>query len=254
MSSKPHVATCPFCRGLHWHKYQYLELKLQTISRYTTIDKKNFASWGEEIADLLVLTGNEMDTFFRDMYDCPNFHTDSIFLSVSKEKEDWDIKEYRKVFEPYYLLSENKISIGYGLGLKSDITPFSKFSKRQPSWWRAYNKIKHEHYDHLRKGNLRNLLNILGGLLILNALHFCSSYYLAVIGKIGSFYMGTNYANPRYHLVSSLLTSKIGVGILGRNTVITTPIFQFIYRTDENAYPGNTPFIDLPRPESLRFS
>jgi len=88
MSTPPHESSCPFYKGLHWHKYLYLENKLIDISKYITVDKKNFTAWGEELADLLVLIGNEMDTFFRDMYDCPYFHTDPNYLSIRKHKQN----------------------------------------------------------------------------------------------------------------------------------------------------------------------
>lgn len=248
MSTSPHESSCPFCKGLHWHKYLYLENKLIDISKYVTVDKKNFTAWGEELADLLVLIGNEMDTFFRDMFDCPYFQTDPNFLSIRKRKAKWTMREYRKVYEIYYELSENSLDFQLGLGGAYNISPFSKLSARRPSWWTAYNKIKHEHYDHLRKANLKNVVNCLGGLLILNALHLCSKHRLAINRLI-------KYQDPirqsaldiiidePARISNEILKSKIGTTIWEPSSFIETEIFRFDYRTDEDIGVSDSPII-----------
>ena len=50
--------------------------------------------------------------------------------------------------------------------------PFKTFSKDQsPDWWNAYNKVKHKWYDKLKVyGTLKNVIEALGGLFILNVL------------------------------------------------------------------------------------
>lgn len=48
-----------------------------------------------------------------------------------------------------------------------------------PSWWTAYNKVKHEYYRNLKdKATLGNVIDSLAGLLVLNALHKCSQEFL----------------------------------------------------------------------------
>ena len=141
MTIETHDDTCPFCRGLHWHKYNYLEQKMIEISRFITIDERNTSAWGEEIADLLVLIGNAMDIFFKDMYDCPNFSN-----SFPKEKQSINMKDYKKIYEQYYELSKNTVDFSFGLGKDHTLSPFTDFGTKTPVWWEAYNHIKHEYY------------------------------------------------------------------------------------------------------------
>lgn len=241
-----HLEICPFCRGLHWHTYQYLESKLVNISNVIVIDRKNHKAWGEELADLLVLTGNAMDTFFRNMYDCPNFKNDPNYLSIKKPKEKWDISDYRRVFEPYYELSKNVITAGYGLGDAQKIRPFSRFSERRPSWWSAYNKVKHEYYDHLPKANLRNVLNCLGGLLILNAIHLCSSRHLAKQGIIRSYLADYDSMLHPDYISERLLQSKIGATKHGTSICsFRTNVYRFIFRSDDTVKTDDPLLISL---------
>ena len=144
------------------------------ISKFITIDERNSGAWGEEIADLLVLTGNAMEIFFKDMYDCPNMS--DLF---SKPKHSIKMDDYKKIYEAYYELSKNSVSFSYGLGKDHTLTPFNDFGDTTPVWWTAYNHTKHEFYSSMEEANMGNLMNALGGLLILNSLHLCSSFFLA---------------------------------------------------------------------------
>jgi len=229
-----HIHECPFIKGLHWHKYRYLESKLVDVTKIVTLDEENYQSWGEGIADLLVLTGNAMDTFFKDMHDCPNIREDEIFKSINQPRNKWGITDYRKVYEPYYQLSKNPLLAQFGLGKEKSITPFENFACQKPEWWDAYNDTKHEFYSKMSEANLGNTLKCLGGLLILNALHLCSSYYLSLSGEFS--------ASPRIYgrlgdqtgYMRELTRSKIGISRWGRRCQIITQIFTFSYRVDEN--------------------
>ena len=146
LNEDDHRKTCPFCRGLHWHRFQSLESKLVDITKYVTLDETNSQTWGDEIADILVLTGNAMDTFFKDMRDCPNIREDENYLSINKPRKRWKIHDYQKVYEPYYELSQNSVYTGFGLGNAQTLLPFQNFSCIIPKWWTAYNTTKHEFY------------------------------------------------------------------------------------------------------------
>ena len=182
-----------------------------------------------------MLTGNSVDTFFRDMYDCFNFIDDRKYKSINKTKEKWDISDFRSVYESYYELSENKLDVNYPLGKMFTITPFSSFSERTPSWWSAYNKVKHEYYDSFYKANLKNVLNCLGALLILNALHLCSIRYLALQGIVKSYDydFDQNFTIDR-SIDQLLLQSKIGHSYFGFPLSINTKLFDFTYREEQN--------------------
>ena len=59
--------TCDFIRGKYWHTYKYLENIIIDVSKYITIDPDNDDTWSEVLASSLVLNGNAVDTFLRNM-------------------------------------------------------------------------------------------------------------------------------------------------------------------------------------------
>lgn len=242
MSKENHDKTCPFCRGMHWHKYQSLESKMVEITKYVTLDETNSQTWGVEIADILVLTGNAMDTFFRDMRDCPNIGEDENFLSINKPRKGWNIQDYQKVFERYYEISQNSVYTGFGLGNAQTLVPFKNFDVEIPKWWTAYNTTKHAFYSKMNEANLGNALNCLAGLLILNSLHLCSSYYLSINGKVSA--TRSSIADPS-HIQRELTRSKIGVTRWGGNYQIATPLFIFTYLRDETIDVSGPPLLDF---------
>lgn len=231
-----HKSECPFCRGLHWHKYEYLETKMIEISRYVTIDSKNSNTWGEEIADILVLTGNAMDTFFKDMYDCPNFMN----YHLKKYKKDLKLTDYQKIFEEYYQLSNNTVYVPFGLGKSQILAPFRDFKIKKPEWWDAYNATKHNFYSSMETSNLGNALQGLSGLLVLNMLHICSKWFLNWRHAI-SLEM-TQIKNP-LHTLNELTRSKIGVTRWAFPLTITTKLFNFSYLLDESVKVQDEPLV-----------
>lgn len=74
----------------------------------------------------------------------------------------------------------------------------------------------------------------LGGLLILNALHLCSSYYLSLSGKFSASPIIFGRLGDQTGYMRELTRSKIGISRWGRRCQIITQIFTFSYRVDEN--------------------
>ena len=51
-------------------------------------------------------------------------------------------------------------------------TPWDEWHNNEsPSWWRFYNKIKHERHQYYEEANLENVLNAMAGLFLL-VLHY----------------------------------------------------------------------------------
>jgi hypothetical protein len=51
-------------------------------------------------------------------------------------------------------------------------TPWKSWADdKNPDWWTHYNKVKHERNEHFNKATLRNVLNVLAGLLAVNYLY-----------------------------------------------------------------------------------
>lgn len=235
-----HLEKCPFNTGQTWYNYEYLETKLIETSRHLTIDPENYSTWSEALADILVLTGNSIDTFFRKMFECPYIIENKNFSRIKKPIDKRGIKEYKK-YESFYELSQNQVLIPGRIGASDILTPFESFNEgKSPCWWTAYNKVKHEYYDNLAKANLRNVLNGLGALLILQSLHMCSRRYLLLHGLIDDIrqsyrsrllpHMEDKYLpnDPQ------MLMSPIGTTLWGGSPTISTRLFVYRYRVDNN--------------------
>lgn len=191
----PNNHHCEFRRGMTWWTFTYLEERLTTLSRFVALSELNKKTWSEELASLLILSGSAMDTFFRNMNDCPYLKNKQSVLDmeirVQEHKEEggfpfWTVDEYRDGFNTIYEFSKNTIIAPFGLDKILKIQPFKAFSdKKVPEWWHAYNDLKHDYYKKIKKkATLNNVVNCMSGLLILNALHLCSQEYLCTHGMI----------------------------------------------------------------------
>jgi len=218
-------------RGRFLHTYEYLENSLIEASRYITIDPRNDKSWSEVLATLLVLNGNAVDTFFRNMIMCPNIKENKAFKEMKKKprkKKTWKISHFQKIIEPIHELSKNIIQVPFGLGTSQTITPFQDFSSKIPDWWNAYNHIKHDYYDNITEANLSNVVNSLGALLILHALHRCSRSYL-----INQFKILNEWTLSRAYTFEAL-NSDVGIleSFSNYRFYIVTNVFVFDYNVE----------------------
>ncbi len=238
--------TCNYLRGMNWHTYHYLDTRLNELSRYISFAPENRSTWSESLADLLILTGSAVDSFFRDMGGCPNIQSSPHYLRVQQQQQrvrrrrrpEWNINNFRDAYEPIYELSKNEVDVPFGLSCYGTIQPFIELgvpNDRIPDWWNAYNHLKHNYYDSLIEANLENVLNSLGGLLILNALHKCSQEYLIRRDLLKP--KGTRVTVEL--MVSEIKRSNIGYPpnsiAFGFGCNITTSVFSFNLRPDPSA-------------------
>lgn len=225
--------SCSFLRGKNWHTYTYLENRLLETSRFITLTPSNLCTWSENLADLLILTGSAVDTFFRDMRLCPNVSTCKEVIDVEKrvkeeKRKNWDVGDFMEAYEPLYELSKNEVTLPFGLSDSWAIRPFEDFGSKPPAWWIAYNHVKHEYYEKIAEANLGNVVNALGGLMVLNALHKDSQGYLVnmKVLKCGTLALG--------YVLNILGRSFIGYPktMPALECRIETPIFVFNMRED----------------------
>jgi len=194
----------------------------------------NLSTWSENLADLLNLIGSAIDTFLRDMRHCPNVLTckevSNVELQVSRRRNKaWKIYDFINAYEPLYELSKNEVTMPFGLSNLGSRKPFENFGTgKLPAWWTAYNHIKHEYYDKITEANFGNVIDALGGLLILNALHKDSQEYLVKSGVLKCGGLTDSY------IINELKRSFIGypktMPVL--ECLIVTPIFVFRLRSE----------------------
>lgn len=91
---------------------------------------------------------------------------------IASDKTVEKINQYAEVLCKYQNMSETKILFE---NAQKTYIPFEGWTPSEsPSWWKAYNKVKHNRLnnDNFKEGNLKNVFNALCGLYLLNRLYF----------------------------------------------------------------------------------
>ena len=158
-----------FCK-YHWDYYLVLEKDFLETERYVSIDLgDNYLYVDGNIGD----KGNSecFSNEFVKQYQAICSEVDVLMKSICKEiKPDSvanDMKDYtRIILEEWPNIVEQKVSIK-----DKELMPFVNWSKNpnfmSPDWWTPYNNVKHNRILKYREANLKNVINSLAGLYIL---------------------------------------------------------------------------------------
>ncbi len=129
----------------HWNYLLAIENDLEILSRYIEFDETNFECFSVEIARLLLTSGSEVDVVCKQL--CRK-------LTPSSTADN--IHEYRDEIKSIYpnIHDFDVLLPRYGLRLK----PWGDWNIPDgvPSWWTAYNKVKHHRDSDYHRANLRN--------------------------------------------------------------------------------------------------
>lgn len=141
---------------LHWNYFIALESDLDQVSRYIEFHRKNYSTYSIELAHLLLASASEVDVISK-----------SICLLVDPNSSAENINDYREIITQHISpFSKERVFIPrFGITLR----PWFKWNKKggdNPLWWRSYNNVKHQRDDHFNDANLKNVLDAIGGLLI----------------------------------------------------------------------------------------
>lgn len=145
---------------IHWNYFLALERDLEVVSRYVEFSDKNFSSYSIELAHLLFAAASEVDVLAKLL--CNSFDPRS---------RGSNIDQYREGLIPKIpSLPDVEVSIPrYGL----KFCPWDNWRDgKNPDWWRSYNNVKHERNSYFHEATLKNTLNAMGALLIMNAHHY----------------------------------------------------------------------------------
>jgi hypothetical protein len=140
---------------LHWNYFLALESDLEHVARYIEFSKKNFGTYSIELAHLLLASASEVDVVAKELCKLPD-----------PTKTPDNITAYREIITKHLPeLKKEKVYISrFGISF----VPWKNWSKDlNPFWWNSYNKVKHQRNDRFQEANLKNVLNSMGGLLII---------------------------------------------------------------------------------------
>lgn len=141
-------------RLIHWSYFLALEQDLQRLSRFVEFNSNNFATFSLEMAHLLLASSSEIDVVLKMICKpfAPSAQTEEDYrLSIPKQIPNFtsvkvEIPRYDIILQPWQSWDSNQT----------------------PTWWTAYNKVKHNRDSHYEKANLENVLKSIAGLFISN--------------------------------------------------------------------------------------
>ncbi len=141
---------------LHWNYYLALDSDMMQVSRFVEFTKKNFSTYSIELAHLLLATSSEVDVLAK-----------AICQHLDSGRRAENINHYRPIITGHIpQLPRQAVRVPrFSLTMR----PWSNSnSKVNPEWWCSYNAVKHHRDAHFADANLKNALNALGALLIVN--------------------------------------------------------------------------------------
>lgn len=140
----------------HWAYYLMLEKKFVNTTMYVELSADNYATFSNEFASLLQLVGAELDSFFK------------VYCGYDPEAKK-NIADYaRYILAEYPDIKNQEIEI---MGGEIVVKPFETWdgskAKQSLPWWEAFDNIKHNRIGNQKDASLKNVLNILSALYLL---------------------------------------------------------------------------------------
>lgn len=140
----------------YWSYYLLLERKFINTLNYVELSPQNYKTYSNEFAFLMQSIGAELDSFFKIYCD---------FLPTDRKT----ISDYAATMlqKDIGITTETIIIMGKDITL----TPFHNWNSATASqslpWWQAFDKIKHSRVQNCSGASLKNCLNSLAALYLL---------------------------------------------------------------------------------------
>lgn len=224
--------------------YLLLEKEFLNYIKFVPLTSEHYDVWSIKLANLLLLIGSSIDSFFKNALP----YSLSVLLSeyysnnhgqyhgrisdlnkyhsmLTNDKANMGI--FRDVFQEFYKLGNKPV---YVLSNKEKLIPFNKWEIDQtPNWWKVYRDLKHDRIKHRKSSTLGITLNALSALFLLNIYHLESRKSLAIQNK------DVLRSNMTLREFSNFFDER------GRITTIQpliakTEIFGYVYETHGHDY------------------
>lgn len=219
--------------NLYWNVYKNLERELLQLAEYIHIDDSQMNVYSMKIADLLIRTAVEIEALSKELFSLNGgtcvrgrdlyFDTDCLkFLD-----DMWHVEKKQVIIaSPYIYLSEGA----------RILVPFEKCSQRgKGRWKKAYQSVKHDRTKNLTKGNIKNSIEALAALYLLNI------YYRDSTVELGADSGGSKFDETcGSSLFSIVLHGFSGIGATGeyqRGSTFEASTY-LVKATDKTAAPA----------------
>lgn len=140
-----------------WPFYLRLENDFLNTLNYVDFSYDNFSTYSIEYEKQLLSICSEVDVLCK-----------LLCQKIDPNKSPTRINEYAEILTGISDFTSSRVRFEKQ---GQDYTPFYGWTTLDsPSWWKAYNKVKHERTtaDNYKKGNLENVFMALAGLFMLN--------------------------------------------------------------------------------------
>ena len=144
-----------------WPFYLRLEKEFINTLTYVEFSTDNFSTYSIEYEKQLLSIGSEIDILCKLLCE-----------EIDPTQHPSNMDRYTLILSGYMNITSTKIRFCMN---QQDYIPFNGWTNgNNPTWWKAYNKVKHERLfnDNYKKGNLENVFNALAGLYLLNRLYY----------------------------------------------------------------------------------
>lgn len=161
-----------FC-DIHWRYYMILEADFLKTERYLSFDLGDNNLYNENSPNNV---GNSLafSTEYVKQYQTICSEIDVIMKAICKEMQKPNKDNMKRDYTPIILgnIYWEKITRQKVAMRSTELQPFINWSEepnyQPPDWWHLYNGVKHDRAVNFRNANLKNVLNALAGLYILN--------------------------------------------------------------------------------------
>jgi hypothetical protein len=141
---------------LHWNYYLALDSDLMNVSRYIEFTGANFGTYSIELAHILLASSSEVDVLAK-----------AICHHLKPKRSAANITQYRQIITTSLDGFSHQVVLVPRFALT--LQPWSNWADAEsPDWWRGYNDVKHHRDEHFPDASLKNALNSLGALFIVN--------------------------------------------------------------------------------------
>lgn len=161
--------------NLYWPVYKNLEKEFLKLADYIHFSDDQLGTYSMFIADLIVRCSIEIEALSKELY-CMLGGNMSPTDSQGNKRDLYFDTDCLELLEKKWVISKKQIAVSainfyFTYEKNKTITPLHKANKRGTSgskWKQAYQAVKHDRKNSLKKASIQNLLYALGSLYILN--------------------------------------------------------------------------------------
>jgi hypothetical protein len=147
-------------KNIYWNYFISIEEDLARLSRFVEFDQRNEDTFSIELVRLLISSSSEFEVVAKEL--CSIKDPSKIIKNIDDIRETL-ISFYNDIFNLEITVSR------FGLKYK----PLSNWETgRNCDWWRSYNSVKHQRNSNYENANLKNVINSIGALYIVNLYYY----------------------------------------------------------------------------------